>query len=87
MDVVINHMTGDITNPKGIGGSKANPQIKSYPAVPYKEEHFHQSCGIGNYNNADEVRNCELVGLRDLNQVIKSIVVELKATFQVIFFL
>ena len=42
--------------------------FKDYPAVPYEAKDFHQPpCDIYDYNNADEVRNCYLVGLNDLD--------------------
>ncbi|KAF4520997.1 hypothetical protein B566_EDAN002493 [Ephemera danica] len=67
-DVVFNHMTGGGSYLTGTGGSTANPDQKSYPAVPYGSGDFNGNCGINNYNNPVEVRNCELVGLKDLNQ-------------------
>ncbi|KAG7308847.1 hypothetical protein JYU34_006103 [Plutella xylostella] len=68
-DVVVNHMTGDNPEHVGTAGSEADFSEHSYPGVPYTREHFHHPfCGIGNYNNATEVRDCELVGLKDLNQ-------------------
>ncbi|XP_059224390.1 alpha-amylase A-like [Stomoxys calcitrans] len=68
VDVVINHMTGDASQAKGTGGSTANPGSKSYPAVPYSSLDFHSTCSINNYNDVNQVRNCELVGLKDLDQ-------------------
>ena len=68
VDAVINHMTGDSANPIGTGGSTANPSNLSYPAVPYTYEDFHEPCELKNYNDANNVRNCELVGLHDLDQ-------------------
>ncbi|XP_059050934.1 alpha-amylase 4N-like [Achroia grisella] len=68
-DVVVNHMTGDNRNNIGTGGSTADFQKYSYPAVPYTEEHFHHPfCFINNYYNVTEVRDCQLNGLKDLNQ-------------------
>ncbi|XP_026327367.1 alpha-amylase 4N-like isoform X2 [Hyposmocoma kahamanoa] len=67
-DVVVNHMTGNSQTNIGTAGSKADPEHYTYPAVPYGPEHFHQPhCGISNYNDATQVRTCELVGLKDLN--------------------
>nr|ATU82421.1 venom alpha amylase [Lethocerus distinctifemur] len=68
VDVVFNHMCGDVPNAHGIGGSPADPRNKFYPAVPYNSNNFHSSCSIHSYQNAGEVRNCELVGLHDLDQ-------------------
>ncbi|CAG5008916.1 unnamed protein product [Parnassius apollo] len=67
-DVVVNHMTGDHNGNRGTGGSTADFVNYFYPAVPYTREHFHYPfCAIENYNNATQVRSCELVGLKDLN--------------------
>merc|ERR1712088_1212005 len=55
VDAVINHMTGH-----GASGR--------YDGVPFSSQDFHQPyCEINNYGNADEVRNCYLVGLNDLD--------------------
>lgn len=62
-------MTGQIDNPSGTGGSSADPGSKYYPGVPYSSDDFHSTCTIDNYNDADNVRNCELSGLKDLDQV------------------
>lgn len=69
VDVVFNHMTGQWDNPTGTGGSTADPGSKYYPAVPYGSNDFHSTCTINNYNDAGNVRNCELSGLKDLDQV------------------
>lgn len=68
VDVVINHMTGVHKTNIGTGGSIAYPLERRYPDVGFNETHFNNPvCGIQNYNDPREVRNCELVGLRDLN--------------------
>ncbi|KPU77312.1 uncharacterized protein Dana_GF27675 [Drosophila ananassae] len=67
VDVVFNHMAAD-GGTYGTGGSTASPSSKSYPGVPYSSLDFNPTCAISNYNDANQVRNCELVGLRDLNQ-------------------
>ncbi|KAL0838998.1 hypothetical protein ABMA28_016995 [Loxostege sticticalis] len=70
-DVVVNHMTGDHPSNIGTGGSTADFKKYSYPAVPFNQIHFHHPfCIINDYNNAAEVRNCQLLGLKDLNQTI-----------------
>lgn len=69
VDVVFNHMTGDWSGATGTGGSSADTGSKYYPAVPYGSNDFHSTCTINNYNDADNVRNCELSGLKDLDQV------------------
>lgn len=68
VDVVFNHMTGDHDNARGTGGSTADTHSRSYPAVPYSHFDFHYPCAITNYNDAGNVRNCELSGLHDLDQ-------------------
>lgn len=67
-------MTGNVENAKGTGGSTAEPSKKLYPGVPYGPNDFHYSCAINNYNDERNVRYCELVGLKDLDQVILLIV-------------
>ncbi|KAJ7645668.1 glycoside hydrolase superfamily, partial [Mycena polygramma] len=69
VDVVTNHMTdGEGT---GFGGSTYSKY--NYPAVPYDETNFHYCDGsnaedVVDYNNATNVRFCELVSLSDLAQ-------------------
>nr|AAN77138.1 alfa-amylase [Anthonomus grandis] len=64
-DLVVNHMAAST----GIGtaGHTCDPGSKSYPAVSYSSENFHATCDI-NYNDAASIRNCELSGLKDLDQ-------------------
>lgn len=68
VDVVFNHMapSGQTEVIKGTAGSEAVPGKRQYP--DFSVEDFHPSCGINNYQNPDEIRNCELSGLPDLNQ-------------------
>lgn len=74
VDVIANHMAaGDNGKATGTGGSTADVTARNYPAVPYDRLAFHPSCAIHNYNDAYEVRNCELVGLPDLNQTISDV--------------
>ncbi|XP_011866201.1 PREDICTED: alpha-amylase A-like [Vollenhovia emeryi] len=69
VDTVINHMSADAQPAYGTGGTLAKPDNLSYPGVPYSSEDFnHPACTIHDYNNAAEVRDCELSGLHDLNQ-------------------
>uniref|UniRef100_A0A034VD39 alpha-amylase n=1 Tax=Bactrocera dorsalis TaxID=27457 RepID=A0A034VD39_BACDO len=68
VDAVFNHMAADRANARGTAGSTANPGSKSFPAVPYSSTDFHTTCAINNYNDVNQVRNCELVGLKDLDQ-------------------
>ncbi|GLV35220.1 Amylase related [Carabus blaptoides fortunei] len=71
VDVLLNHMSGDHNPAHGTGGSNPRPHERIYPDVPYNPEHFNQPwCGIFDYNNPVEVRNCDLVGLHDLNQSV-----------------
>lgn len=73
VDVVFNHMSAKSANTQvfGTGGSVANPQTKDFPAIPYSSRDFNEDCMINNYKNPEEVRNCELVGLKDLKQSIE----------------
>ncbi|OWR53975.1 alpha-amylase precursor [Danaus plexippus plexippus] len=72
VDAIINHMTGTWNENVGTGGSTANFGNWHYPGVPYGRNDFNwPQCVInGNdyRNNAARVRNCELSGLKDLNQ-------------------
>lgn len=68
VDVVFNHMTANVQPAVGTAGTSAKPNEFSYPRVPYSYNDFHQpSCIVKNYTNATEVRNCELLGLHDLD--------------------
>merc|ERR1711922_54772 len=67
-DIVVNHMTGHGASGQGTAGSGFDGNSLSYPAVPFGGNDFHQPyCEINNYNDANEVRNCYLVSLNDLN--------------------
>uniref|UniRef100_A0A2K6V3L2 Alpha-amylase n=1 Tax=Saimiri boliviensis boliviensis TaxID=39432 RepID=A0A2K6V3L2_SAIBB len=74
VDAVINHMCG---NGAGAGtsstcGSYFNTGNRDFPAVPYSGWDFNDgkcktgSGDIENYNDANQVRDCRLVGLLDL---------------------
>ncbi|KAK4876351.1 hypothetical protein RN001_012773 [Aquatica leii] len=69
-DVVLNHMSKnpETSTATGTGGSSADPLNLNFPAVPYTSSHFHRLCKINNYKDSDNVRNCQLDGLTDLNQ-------------------
>uniref|UniRef100_A0A1B0EY97 Alpha-amylase n=1 Tax=Phlebotomus papatasi TaxID=29031 RepID=A0A1B0EY97_PHLPP len=71
-DAVFNHM-GSLPNMIGTGGSTADGPSRSYPAVPYDATSFHESCPIDNYQDAENVRNCELFGAPDLNQELDDV--------------
>lgn len=73
VDVVLNHMAAGDGSVNGTGGSTADVPERSYPAVPYGRADFHAPCAINNYNDAAEVRNCELVGLPDMNQTVAEV--------------
>ena len=66
VDVVFNHMTG--SGDTGSAGSRVNLQARDYPAVPFSAEHFNPKCDINDWSNGIQIRNCELLGLPDLNQ-------------------
>lgn len=66
VDVVFNHMTGSAEI--GSGGSRANLATRDYYGVPYSAEHFNTRCNINDWSNVYQIRNCELLGLPDLNQ-------------------
>ncbi|XP_055587960.1 alpha-amylase 1-like [Uranotaenia lowii] len=70
VDLVINHMAGTTAN-GGTGGSEGNSGTMQFPAVPYATNDFHKPCAINDYNNAWEVRNCQLVGLPDLDHSLE----------------
>ncbi|MGP4110702.1 alpha-amylase [Streptomyces sp. 4N509B] len=64
VDAVINHMTAG--SGTGTGGSSYTKY--GYPAVPYGDGDFHGCRSeINDYGNRDNVQNCELVGLSDLD--------------------
>ncbi|XP_013119376.2 alpha-amylase B [Stomoxys calcitrans] len=71
VDAVINHMSGFKDGETlGTAGSTANYNQRSWPAVPYGPADFHPACDITNYQDAVQVRNCQLVTLADLNQTV-----------------
>lgn len=63
VDIVFNHMTGKSGTIIGTAGTTANVDTFDYPGVPYTAQNFHSPCIIRNYNDPNEVRNCELVGM------------------------
>jgi len=73
VDVVINHMSGSGGAGTGTGGTSYDAGSQSFPGVPFGPTDFNDgsNCHTGdlsihNYNSAEEVRNCRLVGLLDL---------------------
>lgn len=68
VDAVVNHMTGHGASGQGTGGSSFNGNNEDYPGVPFSNLDFHQPyCEISNYNDPNDVRNCYLVSLNDLD--------------------
>lgn len=65
VDIVMNHMAAAQSEMIGTAGSTAT--FKSYPSAGYTSDDFHRSCPIENYLDAHQVRNCELLGMPDLN--------------------
>ncbi|KFB47455.1 AGAP012230-PA-like protein [Anopheles sinensis] len=72
VDIIINHMgaTQPVEPAQGTGSSTAIPSDRQFPAVPYGWPDFNPPCDINNWNDPVEIRNCELVGLHDLNQAV-----------------
>ena len=67
-DAVINHTSGvDRGAGTGVAGSAFDAE-GGFPEIPYTKENFHDcDKNIGDYTNADEVQNCRLTGLQDLD--------------------
>jgi len=72
-DVVFNHMTGVGGTGTGWGGTYFDANSYDFPGVPFgstdmNDGNCYSSSGsIENYGDANQVRNCKLVGLIDLN--------------------
>ncbi|XP_055587963.1 alpha-amylase A-like [Uranotaenia lowii] len=65
-DVIINHMAAT-DGYGGTGGSTSDVGAKQFPGVPYGPGDFNPPCGIYDYTDPYQVRNCWLVGMPDLN--------------------
>ncbi|KAI3388257.1 hypothetical protein SNEBB_000698 [Seison nebaliae] len=68
-DVVLNHMSGD--DGVGFDHSLAHHSIYKFPKVGYSSQHFNRgkcSHSIENFTNSFQLRECELLGLSDLDQ-------------------
>ena len=66
-DVVINHMAGADRSGTGVAGSSFDG-AGDFPAVPYTAANFHDCIqNVSNYRDADNVQNCRLTGLQDLD--------------------
>ncbi|XP_076446342.1 uncharacterized protein LOC143283850 [Babylonia areolata] len=75
VDVQLNHMTGTERSGTGIAGTPFTGSSLDYPGVPFAAHNFNtaSSCPSGdghihNYGDAQEVRNCQLLTLSDLDQ-------------------
>ena len=68
VDAILNHMSADQPTDLGTGGSRADTKSLRFPAVPYGPENFNPKCTVNNYSDPKNVRNCELLGLHDLDQ-------------------
>ncbi|XP_065083097.1 alpha-amylase A-like [Ochlerotatus camptorhynchus] len=71
VDIIINHMAAhpdDGSVGTGTAGSTATPRDRDYPAVPFTILDFNPSCSITDWGDAWQIRNCELLGLPDLDQ-------------------
>lgn len=64
-DIVVNHMSG--MSGYGTGGSYGNADTREFPEVPYTSADFNERCEI-QWDDPASIRNCEIYGLRDLNQ-------------------
>ncbi|KAL7047282.1 hypothetical protein ACKWTF_002857 [Chironomus riparius] len=64
VDLLLNHMSA--TTGTGTGGTIVSTP-RNFPAVPYVDADFNPTCSI-DWGSATSVRNCELVGLPDLDQ-------------------
>ncbi|CAG9861149.1 unnamed protein product [Phyllotreta striolata] len=66
VDALFNDMSA--TSGQGTGGNSADVGSLNYPAVPYSGENFHSKCDVNNYQDPNNIRNCWLSGLPDLDQ-------------------
>lgn len=70
VDAVINHMTN--TPSPGVGSNGTAYSKYSYPGL-YAESDFHPPCTVTDYSSAQNVQDCELLGLPDLNTGSESV--------------
>ncbi|XP_076315335.1 alpha-amylase 1-like isoform X2 [Tachypleus tridentatus] len=72
VDVVLNHMSSYMDEQISSGGSSFDPKVPWYESVPYGPRHFNsrRKCGTrsGNIENFQDLRNCRLLTLNDLDQ-------------------
>nr|BAA01600.1 maltopentaose forming amylase [Pseudomonas sp.] len=64
VDAVINHMSGGNGGTSSAGRSWSH---HNYPGLYGSQDFHHPVCAITNYGDANNVQNCELSGLQDLN--------------------
>lgn len=81
MDAIINHMAGTENSGHGSGGTQFDGPTLSFPGVPYSAPNFNprSKCPSGdghvnNYGDPNNVRNCYLLSLADLDQVSQTAV-------------
>ncbi|RUS76635.1 hypothetical protein EGW08_015611 [Elysia chlorotica] len=74
VDVVLNHMAGLGQSGTGTAGSEFNSDQRSFPGVPFGPNDFHTrsdcpsaSGDVDNFQDSENVRNCNLLGLVDIN--------------------
>lgn len=70
-DIVVNHMSG--MTGVGTGGSYGNAETGDFPGVPYVPADFNSPRCTMDWNNPPTLRDCEIYGLRDLNQTRESV--------------
>ena len=74
VDALPNHMCGGGGTGEGTGGTYFDANALNFPGVPYSAQDMNdancytQSGNIENYGDKNQVRNCRLVNLIDLNQ-------------------
>lgn len=67
VELVLNHMAAG-RGIIGTGGSLADGEMLMYPALKYNASDFHKQCDIENFANIDQIRQCQLLGMPDLDQ-------------------
>ena len=81
VDAIINHMAGVENSGHGSGGTQFDGPSLSFPGVPYSSPNFNprSKCPSGDghvndYEDPNNVRNCYLLSLADLDQVRQAMV-------------
>ncbi len=54
-----------------IGTAGSTATYKNYPSAGFTAEDFHWSCSIESYQDAHQVRNCELLNMPDLDHSLE----------------